>query len=53
MPQKAPVYDWERTSNPSVRLHINIAGPFLWKGFLAIIDFYLKWSGVIQIDNKK
>ena len=53
MPQKAPVYDWQRTNNPWVRLHINISGPFLWKRFLAIINFYLKWSGVIQIDNKK
>ena len=39
------------TGKEQVIRHVNIAGTFLWKCFLAIIDSYIKWSEVIQIDK--
>ena len=51
MLQKAPVYHWERTNIPWVRLHIVYASPFQRRMFLIIADFFSKCLKVIPVEK--
>ena len=44
---KSPVHPWEWTSKPCVTIHIDYAGPFLYKMFLLLIDSHSKWLEVV------
>ena len=40
MPNAAPSHPWESTTKPSVRVHLDFAGPFLRNMYLIIVDSY-------------
>ena len=45
-PPVAPLYPWEWPSKPWSRLHLDFAGPFLGKNFLALVDTHSKWMDI-------
>ncbi|XP_046406272.1 uncharacterized protein K02A2.6-like [Ischnura elegans] len=51
LPNKAPLKCWERPDKPWVRLHIDLAGPFMSKVFLVVVDSSTKWPEVFQLSN--
>ncbi|XP_046399364.1 uncharacterized protein K02A2.6-like [Ischnura elegans] len=51
LPNKAHLKCWERPDKPWVRLHIDLAGPFMSKVFLVVVDSSTKWPEVFQLSN--
>ena len=50
-PAQAPLHPWEWPSRPWVRVHVDYAGPFLGKMFLALIDSHSKWMEVQAVSS--
>ena len=50
-PPKAPLHPWTWPSRPWQRIHIDFAGPFMEKMFLAVVDAYSKWGEVIEMNQ--
>ncbi|KAL5517714.1 hypothetical protein EMCRGX_G003317 [Ephydatia muelleri] len=42
-PPKAPLHPWEWPTKPWVRLHVDLAGLFLGKTLMVIVDAHSKW----------
>ena len=53
MPASAPIHNWEQTTKPWVRIHIDFAGPYLGKMFLVLTDAYSKWMGIYSMSDIK
>ena len=50
-PPVAPVHSWETPPKPWYRLHIDVAGPFLGKMYLILVDAYTKWLEVSVLNS--
>ena len=42
---------WEWPSRPWARLHVDLAGPFMGKMFLVLIDAHSKWMDVHRVPS--
>ena len=52
MPENAPLHPWEWPDKPwSLRLHVDFAGPFTGRTFLAFVDSHSKWLEVRMMAN--
>ena len=47
----SPLHPWEWPDQPWMRLHIDHAGPFLWKQFLIVVDAHSKWLEVEMVPS--
>lgn len=45
-PTSAPLHPWQFPDNPWERLHVDLAGPFLGKNWLIVVDAYSKWPEI-------
>ena len=45
------LHPWKWPSRPWTRLHIDLAGPFEGRMFLAVVDSHFKWLDVISVLN--
>ena len=52
-PASVPVHQSERTTKPWIPIHLDFAGPFLWKMFLVLTDTYSKWMGIYSMSDIK
>lgn len=50
-PPKVEVHNWQPTSAPMQRIHIDFVGPFLGKMFLILVDAYSKWPEVHMMSD--
>lgn len=50
-PPSAPLHPWQYPERPWQRLHIDLAGPFLNRMWLVIMDASTKWPEVFDINN--
>jgi hypothetical protein len=50
-PASAPLHPWEFPERPWQRLHVDLAGPFLDKMWLVVMDAHSKWPEVFCLNN--
>ena len=50
-PAKAPLHPWSWPTRPWERIHMDVAGPFMNKSFLIVVDTYSKWAEVIEMSQ--
>jgi hypothetical protein len=50
-PPSAPLHPWEFPEKPWQRLHIDLAGPFLNRMWLIVMDAHSKWPEVFCLNN--
>jgi transposase InsO family protein len=50
-PPSAPLHPWEFPERPWQRLHVDLAGPFLNKTWLVVMDAHSKWPEVYSLDS--
>ena len=50
-PPSAPLHPWEFPEKPWQRLHTDLAGPFLGKMWLIVMDAHSKWPEVFCLNN--
>jgi len=50
-PPTAPLHPWKSPDQPSQRIHIDQAGPFLGKVWLVIMDAHSKWPEVFCLNQ--
>jgi hypothetical protein len=50
-PQSAPLHPWEFPERAWQRLHVDLAGPFLGKTWLVVMDAHSKWPEVFNLEN--
>ncbi|CAK5075920.1 unnamed protein product [Meloidogyne enterolobii] len=50
-PKLSKYYEWPESKTCFERIHIDLAGPFLGKNFLVVIDSYSRFPWVFEIKN--
>ncbi len=50
-PSSAPLHPWQFPEKPWQRLHIDLAGPFLNKMWLVVVDAHSKWPEVFCVSS--
>ncbi len=50
-PASAPLHPWQYPERPMQRVHMDLAGPFLGKMWLIMMDAHTKWPEVFDMKN--